>query len=165
LRRRRRRGIRRSCDRGSGRERTSRNDLLWSGKGGGIPAPADGLNQLHARHNLLNAQIHRDLLVAEQRGLRGNHVEIRIDAEAVAVCGEVQTSLRGLDGGVLLLDFLGKNAQGSKVVLNLLEGNQDGLAIVGNGLIVLRAELFDGSATESTIVDGFRGRGTSRPKA
>jgi hypothetical protein len=116
LRRRRTRGVRRSCDRSGGRERAPRNDLRWSRKRGGIPTPADGLNELHAGNDLLNAQIHRYLLVAEECGLRGNHVEIRIDAEAVAVGSQVQTSLRGLDRSVLLLNLLGKNAQGGKMV-------------------------------------------------
>ena len=41
-----------------------------------------------------------------------------------------------LDCGVLLLDNLRQNSQSRQVVLHLLKSGQDGLAVVGHGLIV-----------------------------
>ncbi len=90
----------------------SRNDLLRSGKCGRIPTPTRRFDQLHAGHDLLDTQVHGGLLIAEKCRLGRDHVEVGVDAEAVAVRGQIEAALRGLDGRVLLLNFLGKNAQG-----------------------------------------------------
>ena len=94
-----------------------RNDLLRSGKRRGIPAPANRLDQLHAGHDLQDAQVHGGPLIAEERCLGGNDVEVGVDAEAVAVRRQGKAALRGPDGGVLLLNFLGENAQGRDCLL------------------------------------------------
>src|SRR5271157_5793648 len=131
----------------------SRNDLLRSGQRGGIPTPADRLDQLHAGHDLQDTQVHGGLLIAEERGLGGNNVEVGVDAEAVAVRGQLEAALRGLDGRVLFLNFLRKNAQGREIVLDLLKRGQDRAAIVRDHLIILRAVLFHGGATQTAIVN------------
>jgi hypothetical protein len=61
---------------------------------------------------LQDTQVHGGLLIAKKCGLGGNDVEVGVDAEAVAVRGQLKAALRGLDGGVLFLNFLGKDAQG-----------------------------------------------------
>jgi hypothetical protein len=62
----------------------------------GIPASAECLNQLHAVDNLRDPQIHGCLLIAEERGLGRDDVEVGVDAQAVAVRGQLQAALRGL---------------------------------------------------------------------
>ena len=74
--------------RGYGGRRFARNYLLGSGEGRGVPASAEILDELNAGDDLLNAEIEGDLLVAQQGGLRGNDVEIRIDSETIAICGQ-----------------------------------------------------------------------------
>ncbi len=54
---------------------------------------------------------------------------------------------------VLFLNFLGKNAQAGKIILDLLKRGQDRVAIVGDRLIILRAKLFDGGTTQAAIVN------------
>lgn len=69
-------------------------DVLGTGELAGIPAPAQGLDQLYDGGELLQMQTHRGLLRAQQRRLRGEHIKIGIDAELVAVGGNAQQSLR-----------------------------------------------------------------------
>src|SRR5271157_3171020 len=143
----------------------SRNDLLRSGQRGGIPTPADRLDQLHAGHDLQDTQVHGGLLIAEERGLGGNNVEVGVDAEAVAVRGQLEAALRGLDGRVLFLNFLRKNAQGREIILDLFKRGQDRAAIVRDSLIILRAILFHGRATQTAIVNRFGNGRADGPEA
>ena len=119
---------------------------------------------MHAIHDLLDPQVHGCLLIAEERCLGGNDVEIGVDAKAVAIRGQVKASLRGRYRRVLFVNFLGKNAQGGKIILDLLKRGQDRVAIVGDRLIVLRAILFDGGATQAAIVNRLGNGGADGPE-
>src|ERR1017187_10650545 len=99
----------------------ARNNLLRSGKRGGIPTSAERLDQLHAVHNLRDPQGQGCLLIAKECGLGRNDVEVGVDAQAVPVCGQLQAALGGHDRRVLFLNFLGENAQEGEIILDLLE--------------------------------------------
>ncbi len=118
---------------------------------------------MHAVHDLLDPQVHGCLLIAKECGLGRNDVEVGVDAEAVAVGGQLQAALGGLDRDVLFLNFLGKNAQAGKIILDLLKRGQDRVAIVGDRLIILRAILFDGGTTQTAIVNRLGNGRTDGP--
>ena len=138
------------------------------GERGGIPTSAECLDQLHAVHDLRDPQGHGRLLIAKERRLGRNDVEVRIDAKAVAIGGQVKASLCGRDRDVLLLNFLGENPEAGKIILHLLKRGEDSVAVVGDRLIVLGAILFDGGTAQASIVNQLRygwsdGPGPARP--
>ena len=63
-------------------------DLLRSWNLRRIPAATQGLDELNAGSHLQYAQIHVRLFVAEERGLRGDDVEVGVDAQFVAIRGD-----------------------------------------------------------------------------
>ena len=63
---------------------------------GAIPSAAQRLDQLHGGDHLRHLQRVQGLLIAEQGGLGGDHVDVGIDAESVALRLEVEELLRGL---------------------------------------------------------------------
>ena len=50
-----------------------------------IPAAAQRFDQLNARRHLLHSEVHRRLLIAQQSGLRGHHIEVTVHAGLIAV--------------------------------------------------------------------------------
>jgi hypothetical protein len=60
----------------------------------------------------------------QQGNLGRDDVEIAVDAQPVALDGQIEVLLRGLDGDILLRDFSGENPQGGEIVFHLLEGRQ-----------------------------------------
>ena len=75
----------------SGRAWRSRNGLCPSMRN--IPAATQRFDQLDARRHLLHPEIHRRTLIAQQSGLRGDHIEVTVQAGFVAVVGERQVAL------------------------------------------------------------------------
>ena len=96
------------------------------------------------------------MFVAEQRSLVGQDVEVRIDSQFVAVSRNLQRALGGSDGGILLLNFDGKQSQCRQVIFHLLKRSQHGFAIIRDGRIILRAKLQNGRMSQSAIVNRFR---------
>jgi hypothetical protein len=76
-----------------------------------IPAATQRFDQLDARRHLLHPEVQRRPLIAQQSGLRSNHIEVTVQAGLVAGVGEGQVALRRFDGGILLLKFLGQDSQ------------------------------------------------------
>ena len=91
----------------------------------------------------------------KQRGLPGNDLEVGIDAILVAGIEEVERLLRRVGGVVLLARFDLEIVQRVQVVLNLLEGGERGLAIGGDGAIVLRERDIGGGAPAAVIEEGL----------
>jgi hypothetical protein len=88
-------------------------------------------------------------LRAEQGRLRGNHVEVRIDARTVPCGRQPQVPPRRFDGRILLLDLPGHDPDRREAVLHLLKGAQNGLSIGRDGLIERRLVRY-------TLVDAGR---------
>ena len=61
-----------------------------------IPSSAESLHQLHGRQHLLNLQRFSVTLVTEQRGLRGDDIDIGIDTGVVTLHLQIEELLRGL---------------------------------------------------------------------
>ena len=72
-------------------------------------------------------------LVLDQRGLGGQHFKIAGDAAFVALVGEIEGVLRGVDGVLLDAGFLFQDAQAGELVFHVVEGLEDGVP-VGRGL-------------------------------
>jgi hypothetical protein len=87
--------------------------------------------------------------------LPGNHLEIGIDAILVARIEQIERLLRRVGGVVLLARFDLQVVQRIQIVLNLLECSERGLAIGGNGAIVLREGDVGGSAPSAVIEEGL----------
>jgi len=68
--------------------------------------------------------------------LSSDNVQVRIDAGMIPDTCFVEGPSCRANRGVLLLDFLGQYADGSEVVLHLLESREDSLPIVGHSYIV-----------------------------
>ena len=60
---------------------------VWRGKLVRVPAAAEGFEELDAARHLLLAKIERSALIGEERGLRGDHVEVGIDVGTVTGVG------------------------------------------------------------------------------
>ena len=93
----------------------------------------------------------------EQRGLPGNDLEVVVDAILVTDIEEVERLLRRGGGLVLLARFDLEVVQRVQVVLNLLKGGERGLAVGGNGAIVLR-EGDVGGGTPATVIEERLGK-------
>ena len=72
----------------------------------------------------------------QERGLSSDNVQVRIDAGMIPDTCFVEGPSCRANRGVLLLDYLGQYADGSEVVLHLLESREDSLPIVGHSYIV-----------------------------
>lgn len=66
--------------------------------------------EVHGRH-LLNSKINRRFLIGKQCGSRGEHVQIRIDSQFVAILGDRDGFFRRFDRNVLMLYLHRKNSQ------------------------------------------------------
>lgn len=127
-----------------------------------IPTSAERFDQLNAGGHLLNAQVDGRLLIAEKRGLGGDHVEVRINSQFVAVRRDLQISFCRRHSSVLLLYFSRENSQRGEIIFHLLKGRQHRLAVVRHGLIILRSELHDRGPAQSAVVNRFRHAGPRR---
>ena len=80
--------------------------LLRRGELTCVPAATKGLNELHRRSHLIDLQNIERLLIAENRILRGNNIDVRIKAGLVALHFESKELLRRLHCLFLLQDLL-----------------------------------------------------------
>ena len=69
-------------------------------------------------------------LVVKENGLFGDHGEVIDGAGLVLVSGNIQRTLGGLHGIVLGFGFVLQHAQRRQIILDLLEGGENGLAII-----------------------------------
>jgi len=76
---------------------------------GAVPTAAQGLNQLHARGQLLQSLGDGGLLIGEQLSLRGDDIQIGIQPQLVAIGGDRHIALRQADRQVLLRNLLREN--------------------------------------------------------
>src|ERR1700682_754162 len=106
------------------------------GKGGAIPAATESLNECDCVHHAAAENIYGSEFVGEGSTLSGGHFQITRDAALVTCPGQFQVFLGCDDGFVLNLGFVLEDSQRGYVVFDLLEAGQDGLAIVGDALIV-----------------------------
>ena len=60
----------------------------------GIPTSAERLDQTLTGRHLLNSKIDRRLLIGKQSGLRGDHIQVGIESQFVAVRGRGQRFFR-----------------------------------------------------------------------
>src|ERR1700747_592763 len=143
--------------------RALRLDLPFGGELVNVPPTTQRFDQLHAARHLLYTEHDRRLLICEQDRLRGKDVQIRIKPGLVAHRRDIDKALCRSDGLLLLLNLLGKQAQGSEVVLGLLERRQDHLLIIRNIGIVERHELSHRRFSQAAIEYGFRRCRSKRP--
>ena len=139
-------------------------DLGSGGELGGIPASAEGLDELDGGGHLADLEGDLGLLVGEQGGLGADDVEVGVEAGLVARGGDVDVALGGVDGLLLADDLLGGDAEGGDVVFDLLEGGEDGLTVGGDVGGVLGGVLGGGGAAEAGVEEGLGGGGTEGPE-
>ena len=72
------------------------------------------------------------MLVAEERVLQRDDIDVGIDAGLITAHLQVERALRGLDREALLLDLLGIDACLGQIVLDLLKGGEHGLPVGGD---------------------------------
>jgi hypothetical protein len=76
-----------------------------------IPAATQRFDQPDTCRHLFHPEIQRRPLIVQQSGLRGDYIEVNVQAGLVTGVGEGQVALRRFDGGILLLKFLGQDSQ------------------------------------------------------
>src|SRR5208283_3418791 len=122
------------------------------GQLGDVPPSAQGFDQKDGGVHPAGQEIDRGPLVAQSGALRGDDFEISHQSALVAVRGKRQGEFSGLNGLTLLLALLIENVQSRQVVLHLLEGGEDVLAISSYILIVRRPGLVGEGAAAAGIV-------------
>src|SRR5215469_113381 len=85
------------------------------------PASAERRDQLHHRGHTLDLQVGQGLLIAQQGVLRGQHVDVWIDASLVAVVLQVEELLRGSDRFLLFIGLLREDALRGEKIFYLLK--------------------------------------------
>ena len=100
----------------------------------------------------------------QERGLSGDNLQVRIDAGMIPDTCFVEGPCCRANRGVLLLDYLVQYADGSEVVLHLLESRENSLPIVGHSYIVGCLRLPHLRAARSSIEDGLREARPDRPE-
>jgi len=96
--------------------------------------------------------------------LSGDNLQVRIDAGMIPDTCFVEDPSCRANRGVLLLDYLVQYADGSEVVLHLLESREDSLPIVGHSYIVGCLRLPHLRAARSSVEDGLREARPDRPE-
>jgi len=139
-------------------------DLSRGGKLRAIPATAEGFNQLDGGGHGLDPQISELLLVAEESGMRYEHVKILIDTGFIACLGQFEIALRRQFSLLLLLNFFGQNSNSGHGILHLLKSGQNSLPIAGDIRVVQRYELIYRGAAQACVKDALRGGGADGPK-
>src|SRR6185437_6139392 len=102
----------------------------------GVPAAAERLDELDAGDQPALADAEQRLRVPERHGLRGHHRGVSDRAGAVLIEGELYRQVRRLDRLILHIVLLLEDAQRGEVILDLLEGDEHGLAVAGHGRVV-----------------------------
>src|SRR5882762_9675835 len=88
---------------------------------GRIPASSQCLDQKHARVQPAPQDINGVSLIGELDRLRGDDLEVRVDATFVTICKKLKRFLRRCDSLLLLLRFVFENTQGGDIVFDFLE--------------------------------------------
>src|SRR5580698_6165411 len=140
-------------------------DFLGRGQTGHVEIAANGLDQRYARHHAARQKLDRGLLIRQSDGLRRDDLKISGDAALVLIDRQLQRSLGRGHRRRLLLGFILQYAQRGKIVLYVLKGGQDALAIGGNRGIVGCLRLFEGALAFPEIEQRVRYRRTQRPEA
>ena len=130
-------------------------DLSGRGKIGTVPAPTQVLHQLHRRKHLIDVQRVQRYLIVEQCGLSNHYVDVGIDAGIVAVYFEIEILLRGSDGLLLLEDLLRVDARGGQRILDLQEGGEDRLPVIGEVGVVDGHVLVELGAVEPAVEENL----------
>src|SRR5665213_1954774 len=132
------------------------------GELGAVPAAAEHLDEQNARVHAAAQNVDVVALVVECGGLCGDDLEIGVDSTYITV---VEDGLGFLCGGrrlALLVLFVGEDAECDEVVLDLLIGGEDGLAIAGGGAVVVGDGLLGETSAATTIEEGFTECGAER---
>jgi hypothetical protein len=98
-------------------------------------------------------QSHLGLLIAQQGGLRGEHIEIRIETGLIPRSGDIDVSLRSLHRLGLLCELLRGHTQRRNIVLDLLKCGQQGFLISGDTGIISRGVLSYRGIAQTGIED------------
>ena len=98
---------------------------------GAVPAAAEGFDEQDGGVHAAAQDVDVVALVVECGGLRGDDLQIGVDAADVAVVEDALGLLRGCGGGRCCCGLLLEDAEGDEVVFDLLEGGEDGLPVVG----------------------------------
>lgn len=102
---------------------------------------ADGLHQRNHCGLLRDHGLDLGLLCAERRVPCNDHFGIIDDSGQILIVGDgFRAGRRSRCSGLVNRDT-GKNASRSEIVLDLLKGGKDGLAIGGDGLVILGTRL------------------------
>ena len=121
-----------------------------------IPASTECDDQVHRLRHLINLNQRELLLVGQHRVLLDDDVDVWIDSRLVPLRLKLKRLLCGLQRRLQLRDLLRVDAHGRHAVLDLLKGDQRGLAITGEIRVVLRDVLVQGGTIEPAIEDGLR---------
>src|ERR1043166_1694598 len=122
---------------------------------GRFPSAAQGFDQLDRSDQLLCSQVYRRALIVQQGSLRGDDVQVAVDAETVAVVGEREIALRRFYGGILFLKFLRAEAERGQAVFDFLKTCEHGLAIVRDGALVACPRLFGHGFAFASVENRF----------
>jgi hypothetical protein len=124
------------------------------GELGAVPASAECHDEGDGGVHATAQDIDIVALVDEGRVLGGDDLEVGVDAADVAVVEDALGLKRGGGCGVLLGGLVSEDVEGDQVVLDLLEGSEDGLLVSG-GVAIKESEGFGLDAlAAATIEDG-----------
>ncbi len=128
-----------------------------------VPSAAESFDKLHGSGHLLDLNIDSRLLIRKQRGLGRDDVHVGIDARLIPAHFEIQIFFSGFHGIPLYLELSGQDANLGEVILHLLEGRQDILAVGGEIRVLSRYILVDGGSAQSGIEYSLGSRRTDGP--
>ena len=138
--------------------------LLRGRQRGGVPAAAEGLDEERAGGHPAAEDVRGGPAVRQHDGLRDDDVQGAGGALLVLVDGERGRIYRGLHRLVLGERLFLEDPERGEVVLHVLEGGEDGLAIGRDGGVIDGAGLVGKGAPESGVEDRLRGGGSDGPE-
>src|SRR4029077_9125898 len=98
---------------------------------------AQGLDKEYSVHHAAAENVDGSNFVRESRALCGCYFKVAGNATFVTGVREFQIFLGSSHSFVLNLSFVFENPQSGYIVLNLLKAGEHGLAIIGDGLIIV----------------------------
>ena len=102
----------------------------------GIPAAAEGFDQIDGADHLLSKQLRLQTFAGEQSCLRGNNVKVTSDSADVTIVGNRERAARIFDRSSLRRESLCERAQIADAVFHFLKCRQHRLAVVRYGLAI-----------------------------
>ena len=102
-----------------------------------IPSPADRFYQEHAGIHSAALDVDVVSLVDQGNGLRCDHLKIVVDSALVPVREKLERFFGRRGSAMLLFGLVFENAEGGKIVFNLLERTEGRLTICGRRAIVV----------------------------